>query len=44
MNDLPLELIQSLYHKKENHAFRSLKTFEGVDFFLMTIWVLLEKQ
>ncbi|MAJ37136.1 MAG: 8-amino-7-oxononanoate synthase [Flavobacteriaceae bacterium] len=33
MNDLPLELIQSLNHKKENHAFRSLKTFEGVDFF-----------
>ncbi len=33
MNDLPLELIQSLDHKKENHAFRSLKTFEGVDFF-----------
>ena len=33
MDDLPLELIQSLAHKKENHAFRSLKTFEGVDFF-----------
>jgi len=33
MDDLPLELIQSLAHKKENHAFRSLKIFEGVDFF-----------
>ena len=33
MDDLPLELLQSLAYKKENHAFRSLKTFEGVDFF-----------